>query len=318
MSDNVVHAIAGAGGGMVSMALTYPLVTISTRSQVSKTARVSQRQALLKILKEEGVAGLYSGISSAMFGIALTQYVYYYWYEFVKSALEKASSARNLSITQNMITGAIAGAATATITNPIWVINTRLLVKKDTLDDEGKGGKAPAKKAGMVKAALTIFKEEGIAGFFRGLLPALVLVINPVIQFTTFERLRIWQEKRRGGPLNGLDFFVLGAISKLAATSITYPYIVVKSRMQLKEGGDENSRYKSLVDGLQKIVKTEGIKGLYKGIESKLIQSVLASAFTFAFKEELFNAAVFLLTALKLREAKTAAVAAVAAAGASS
>ena len=71
--------------------------------------------------------------------------------------------------------------------------------------------------------------------------------------------------------------------------------------MQLKESKDESQRYSSIVDGLRKIVKHEGVKGLYKGIESKLVQSVLASAFTFAFKEELFNASVWLLVLLKLR-----------------
>ncbi|KAL2911379.1 hypothetical protein HK105_209143 [Polyrhizophydium stewartii] len=280
------------------MALTYPLVTVSTRSQVSNAARVSQREALLKILKEEGIAGLYSGINSAMFGIAVTQYVYYYWYEFVKSRFEAASAKHVLTITENMVTGAIAGAATATLTNPIWVINTRLLVKKDSMDDQ-----SPRKPLSTRQVILNIFKEEGIQGFFRGLLPALVLVINPVIQFTIYERLRMWWEKRRGATLNGIDFFLLGAISKLCATSFTYPYIVIKSRMQLKEGGDENLRYNSLYDGFTKIINNEGFKGLYKGIESKLMQSVLSAAFTFAFKEELYSGAVTLLTFLGLRAA---------------
>lgn len=65
VSDNVVHAIAGAGGGMISMALTYPLVTVSTRSQVDNK-KGSQIQTILKIFKEEGVMGFYSGIESGL------------------------------------------------------------------------------------------------------------------------------------------------------------------------------------------------------------------------------------------------------------
>ncbi|KAI8919814.1 hypothetical protein PhCBS80983_g03320 [Powellomyces hirtus] len=301
MSDNVAHALAGAGGGMVSMALTYPLTTLSTRSQVSKTGgRISQVEAFKKIMREEGPKGFYSGINSAMFGIAVTQYVYYYWYELVKAALEKAAGAdRVLTIAENMLTGAVAGAATATITNPIWVVNTRQVVKKtDAADDNAK---PIVKKQGTIETALKILREEGPKGFWQGILPALILVINPVIQFTVFERLKNWLQNRRGTALGGLDFFILGAISKLAATSITYPYIVVKSRMQLKQTGDESARYKSVLDGLQKIVHNEGVKGLYKGIEAKLVQSVLASAFTFAFKEQFFSSATWLLVLLKLR-----------------
>ncbi|KAI8915566.1 mitochondrial carrier domain-containing protein [Gorgonomyces haynaldii] len=285
MSDNVAHAVAGAGGGMASMALTYPLITVSTRSQVEKKkGDVNQAQVLLKILKEEGLGGLYAGIDSAMFGIAVTQAVYYYFYELVKS---KMGEEKNLTIAQNMASGAVAGAATSIITNPIWVLNTRMLVKKE---------------ASTFETIRQIYKEEGIVGFFKGLMPALVLVINPVIQYTVFERLKIWLEKQR--TLNAFDFFLLGAFSKLCATSITYPYIVVKSRMQLKDAKDESQRYKSVMDGLTKIIKNEGVKGLYKGIESKLVQSVLSAAFTFAFKEEFFSASVWLLTILNLRAQK--------------
>ena len=62
-----------------------------------------------------------------------------------------------------------------------------------------------------------------MGGFFKGLIPALVLVINPVIQFTVFERLKASMEKKM--TLNGLHFFILGAISKLIATGLTYPYM---------------------------------------------------------------------------------------------
>lgn len=286
---------------MCAMALTYPLGTLSTRSQVSKgTQKVSQWDTLQKILREEGIAGLYSGISSAMFGIAFTQYIYYYWYEAVKGAFEAAAGARALTVGENMLTGALAGAVTATLTNPIWVLNTRMVVKKE--DGDGK----PSKR-GTLETAMKIFKEEGIQGFFQGLLPALILVINPVIQYTVFERLKgMWMARKAGAALSGLDFFLLGAVSKLCATTITYPYIVVKTRMQLKQTGEESTRYKSLLDGLIKIAKSEGLSGLYKGIESRVIQSVLMSAFLFAFKEELFGTSTWLLTLLRMREAKAA------------
>ncbi|KAJ3005328.1 hypothetical protein HKX48_000737 [Thoreauomyces humboldtii] len=285
------------------MALTYPLTTLSTRSQVSKSGpRISQVEAFKKIMAAEGPKGFYAGIHSAVFGIAVTQYVYYYWYELVKAALERAAGAgRALTIAENMLTGAIAGAATASLTNPIWVVNTRQVVKNE--DDNGK---PVYRKQGTVETALKIFREDGLKGFWQGIFPALILVINPVIQFTVFERLKTWLQTRRGTALGGLDFFALGAISKLAATSLTYPYIVVKARMQLKQT-DEAHRYKSVIDGFRKIIASEGVKGLYKGIEAKLVQSVLASAFTFAFKEQLFTTASWLLILLRLRAGKVAA-----------
>jgi adenine nucleotide transporter 17 len=86
-----------------------------------------------------------------------------------------------------------------------------------------------------------------------------------------------------------------------------YPYIVVKSRMQLKAGTDDATRYNSVSDGFSKILANEGVAGFYKGIESKLLQSILTSAFLFMSKEILFSYAVRLLVLLGARPAlKTA------------
>ncbi|KAI8806450.1 mitochondrial carrier domain-containing protein [Cladochytrium replicatum] len=307
MSDNVAHALAGAAGGMVSMALTYPLTTVSVRHQVqkstvSKDAYKSQLDAFRKIIKEEGVQGFYSGINSALFGIAVTQGIYYYFYEKVKGIFEEAAEGRkNMTVVESMSAGALAGAATAIMTNPIWVVNTRQTVKKQPADEDAKPGPTAAQKLGFFQTALKIVKEDGVQGLFQGIVPALILVINPIIQYTVFEQLKAVMSKSKKA-LSSFDFFLLGAVSKLAATGITYPYIVVKSRMQLKQSASSEARYNSVMDGLNKILKNEGVKGLYKGIETKLLQSVLTSAFTFAFKEFFFEKAVLALVFLRLRE----------------
>jgi adenine nucleotide transporter 17 len=79
---------------------------------------------------------------------------------------------------------------------------------------------------------MKIFKEEGVKGFYSGLTLALLLVSNPIIQYTVYEKLKEKLEKARSTALTSMDFFVLGAISKLCATGLTYPSIVLKSRMQ--------------------------------------------------------------------------------------
>jgi adenine nucleotide transporter 17 len=210
MSDNLVHALSGAGGGMVAMALTYPLITVSTRSQVDGGKKINQFVAARRILEAEGVEGLYSGLKSAMFGISITSAIYYYFYELVKSGLEaKLAAGEALTVVENMVTGAVAGTITSLCTNPIWVVNTRLLVKDG--DDKGK-------KIGMKQAAQKIIKEEGLIGFWRGIIPALALVSNPVIQYTVFEKLKQQIEKTKKN-LSALDFFFLGA-SKIILISL--------------------------------------------------------------------------------------------------
>jgi len=59
--------------------------------------------------------------------------------------------------------------------------------------------------------------------------------------------------------------------------------------MQLRQGNDETSKYNSTLDAFKKIIKNEGVSGLYKGIQSKIFQSVLAAAFLFMFKDKFYQ-----------------------------
>ncbi|KAF9925232.1 hypothetical protein BGZ65_007908 [Modicella reniformis] len=293
MSDSTVHAIAGAGGGIISMALTYPLITISSRLQVQKDkssneAYQSGLDAVKKIIAKEGISGLYSGLDSALFGISLTNYCYYYFYEFTKGIINKA----HMSTIESMSAGAVAGAATVLITNPIWVINTRISTRNIN-----------ARSMGTLETAAQMIKEGGFRSFWQGVMPALVLVANPIIQYTVFEKFKARIAKSRS--LSSFDFFLLGAISKLAATGITYPYIVVKSRMQLKQSDDAKERYTSIMDGFRKIIKYEGFSGLYKGISSKIVQSILTASFLFMAQASLVVYVARLLVNLGLRAKNT-------------
>jgi adenine nucleotide transporter 17 len=62
---------------------------------------------------------------------------------------------------------------------------------------------------------------------------------------------------------------------------------VIKSRLQA--GSANASKYKSSFDGLLIILREEGVEGLYKGIGSKLLQSVLTAAILFAGQRRLFE-----------------------------
>ncbi|KAI4153918.1 MAG: hypothetical protein LQ340_002016 [Diploschistes diacapsis] len=311
--DNIAHALAGAGGGLLSMTLTYPLITLSTRAQVeSKRAHTSTLDAVRHIIQREGFSGLYSGLESALFGISVTNFVYYYWYEWTRSFFERAAqrtgrASKKLTALESMIAGAIAGSATVVATNPIWVVNTRMTARQSSTssppDEESlPGSSAPRKRSPSTLDTLrALLRDEGFGALFAGVLPALVLVINPILQYTIFEQLKNALERRRKTTSVGArDAFLLGALGKLAATGLTYPYITVKSRAHVakKDGGEKGQEGggsgsgKGLLEGLRKVVREEGWGGLYGGVGPKLTQSVLTAAFLFAFKDALYEASV--------------------------
>ncbi|KAI6047225.1 peroxisomal membrane protein PMP47B [Pisolithus marmoratus] len=298
MSDSAIHALAGAAGGIVAMMATYPLVVLSTRAAVeTKNHSKTVVQTVLDIIKREGPQGFYSGLSSSLVGIAVTNGVYYYFYERSRGIiLNSREGTKALSTLESILAGLIAGSATSIISNPIWVVQTSQAVHKSEFDSRTL--KSTQKTLGILETINQILAKDGVAGFWRGIGPALVLVINPVIQYTVFEQLKnILIESRtaklrtRGSKsvavLRDWDYFFLGALSKLVATALTYPYIVVKSRLQV--GQSQASQYKSSLHGLALILKEEGIRGLYKGIGSKLVQSVLTAAILFAGQRRIYE-----------------------------
>ena len=71
------------------------------------------------------------------------------------------------------------------ITNPIWVIKTRLQLQRGT-SLRSSAAKAARRVSsaragpyrGFTHAVAQIAREEGFAGFYRGLLPSLLLVTS--------------------------------------------------------------------------------------------------------------------------------------------
>lgn len=304
-NDNVAHALAGAGGGLLSMILTYPLITLSTRAQVeSKKADQKFIEAVQRIVAREGVSGLYSGINSALFGISVTNFVYYYWYEWTRAFFEKAAikagrASSKLTTVESMIAGALAGSATVIMTNPIWVVNTRVTTRKQDREADAEAGidTRPPKAPSTIGTLMSLLKNEGPQALFSGVIPALVLVINPILQYTLFEQMKNTVEKRR--KVTPTIAFFLGALGKLFATSVTYPYITVKSQMHVA-GKDKKE---GMGQALSRVIREEGYAGLYKGIGPKVTQSVLTAALLFAFKDVLYEQTVKLRLAAARRRA---------------
>ncbi|MBW0552986.1 hypothetical protein O181_092701 [Austropuccinia psidii MF-1] len=303
-SDSLIHASSGALGGICAMAITYPLISISTRAQVEARRHPGESsfEAAMHLIQREGFRSLYDGLGSSLIGIAVTNGIYYLFFEESRAILLLRSSQhlkRSLSTLESMLAGAVAGTMTAILTNPIWVVNTRQTVRV-VRTNAGLPSTIRSKRMGFLKTVVHILKTDGAMALFRGLGPALILVINPILQYTLFEQMKnILIARRKSNSkestntnpahlLRDADYFILGAISKLFATGSTYPYLTVKSRMQ--SGQAEGREYRDTLDGLKKIVKKEGVGGLYRGIAPKLTQSVLTAAFLFLAKEKIYVA----------------------------
>lgn len=136
--------------------------------------------AISKIVEDDGILGLYTGINGALIGVASTNFAYFYWYSVVRTlylSSQKVPSPPGTLIELSL--GAVAGAIAQVFTIPVAVITTRQ-------QTQGKG-----EKKGMIETARDVINsEDGWSGLWRGLKASLVLVVNPAITYGAYQRLK--------------------------------------------------------------------------------------------------------------------------------
>ena len=140
---------------------------------------------------------------------------------------------------------------TAVCTNPLWIVKTRMLAT---------AANAPGAYPTMLEGFQTILRTEGPKGLMRGLTPAMFGVTHGALQFTFYEKLKVWRGIDSNRTLTSLDFIGLSATAKITAGLLTYPYKVVQTRYQNFESG-----FAGPWDVVCKLWQGEGYRGFYKG-----------------------------------------------------
>lgn len=178
------------------------------------------------------------------------------------------------------------GAATSILTNPIWVIKTRML---------STGSHTPGAYQSFVSGATQILRTEGIPGFYRGLVPALFGVSHGAFQFMAYEKLKSYRLRlssptgssgsgragERKADFTNVELLLISGLSKIFAGCITYPYQVLRTRLQLQaysaddaaaKSATARSTYRGVWDATRQIWAQEGLSGFYKGLGPSLVR----------------------------------------------
>jgi solute carrier family 25 folate transporter 32 len=290
------HLIAGTLGGLLSTVVCYPLELLKMRMQVTDghaPEYTSLRGAVRSVIQNEGFPGLYKGMAPGIIASTGSWGGYFYFYELSKRrkiSQRESSASKTLGVPDHMLSGIEAGSVMVLIFNPLFLIKTRIALQDAKgLNSVQAQAHSQQKYRGIFDAARTIVREEGFRGLYKGLIPALLLTTHGAVQFSVYEYLKEEARKQfddgNGSGQAAWLSTLLGGISKIAATVVTYPYQVVKSRLQ-QRGQLTEYRYSGVIDCIRRTAAEEGMRGFFRGLVPSALRVAPASAVTFVVYEE--------------------------------
>ncbi|KAH6655700.1 mitochondrial carrier protein [Truncatella angustata] len=334
-SESQFNALSGAIGGFTSGIITCPLDVIKTKLQaqggfvpVNKGRHVGHHKVYEGLLgtarviwKEEGLRGMYRGLGPIILGYLPTWAVWFTVYTKSKEFFAERDVRNQFVI--NFWSSIVAGASSTVVTNPIWVIKTRLMSQSSRhVSDFPRTGSTPTSRPSVssswhynstLDAARKMYSSEGILSFYSGLTPALLGLSHVAVQFPAYEFLRQKFTGQRMGHM-GEDnsqrqwVGVLSAsiLSKILASSATYPHEVIRTRLQTQRrpaAGSEylqglgvnppsekgvngagkavhEPKYKGVMMTFRTILREEGWRAFYAGMGVNMARAVPAATVT--------------------------------------
>ncbi|KAG8219561.1 mitochondrial carrier [Butyriboletus roseoflavus] len=190
---------------------------------------------------------------------------------------------RPLSTAEGFICGGLAASIAVTVSNPAEVAKTRLQLQGELAKDGYQKVYSNA-----IDVLTKTWRNEGIRGLQRGLSPAVSLPCSFVVSASHFAR--FYEPFRRtinrvvGMPVTDqipLTSVAAGAASGAVGAALGNPLFLIKARMQayspaLPVGAQHY--YKSSFDALSTIFRTEGFRGLIRGIDAAVLRTATGSS----------------------------------------
>ncbi|XP_020710506.1 calcium-binding mitochondrial carrier protein Aralar1 isoform X4 [Athalia rosae] len=256
--------VLGSIGGAVGATAVYPVDLVKTRMQNQRTGsfigELMYRNSIdcfKKVIRHEGVTGLYRGLVPQLMGVAPEKAIKLTVNDFVRDKFMDKNG--NLPIFGEIISGACAGGSQVVFTNPLEIVKIRLQVAGEIA-------------GGSKVSALSVVKELGLFGLYKGARACLLRDVPfSAIYFPTYAHLKT-KMADEGGYNTPVSLLIAGAMAGVPAAALVTPADVIKTRLQVVARQGQTT-YNGVTDCARKIYREEGARAFWKGATARVLRS---------------------------------------------
>lgn len=292
-NSKVASIISGSLSGALVSACVQPLDVLRTRIQADSARGTlrSTAQTIQLIVKDGGMRSLWQGTQPTVIRLGLGAGLHFFFLESIKPLFETPSqgntSAPTMTAMGAALTGGLSRIMAAMISCPVTVVKTRMELV-------GASDVGVPRYNNTFHALRMIAKTEGLRGLYRGLGPTLLSNAPfSALYYLFYTRLR---NKLSTGdtPPSTLVNFASSSVAAIAATLITQPADVVRTRMQLNlataavsSAKGAGGSTKNTLELIGYIARSQGMSGLFAGAAPRMVKRSLQTALVWTMYEEL-------------------------------
>lgn len=264
--------LSGGFGGVCIVLVGHPLDLVKVRMQTGAVKGTSVFGVLAGNLRNEGIAGLYRGVSAPLLAVSPMFAVSFWGYDMGQRIVRWWDDypIGALTINQCIIAGGLSAIPATALMAPSERIKCLLQVPNH-----------PYK--GFWDCTSQVFRQGGVRSLFKG--TALTLMRDTpgsmawfgMYEFAKREMMRVQGIDPATGTLSPLAVLTAGGLAGMACWTVAIPADVLKSRYQSAPEGT----YSGLVDVYTQLVRSEGFSALFTGIRPALIRAFPANAACF-------------------------------------
>lgn len=258
IKDLSIGGIAGA----ISRTLTAPLELKKIQSQNDYI----KNSTLKDVLRKEGIKGLWKGNYTNIIRIFPQTAISYATYSETKRRLFYNDTKNPFA---HFISGCSGGLVSMISIYPLENIRTRLSLQTNK---------------SSYKGVIDCCRKVPLRQLYQGLGMSLLGFIP--FNGLNFMFYNYYKENMFYRSSNEYQTMINGGLAGASAVSLTYPTDLIRRRLQIQGMNESVPKYSGIIDCIRKIIRHEGIHGLYKGLGAcyaKIIPTIALQFYSIEF-----------------------------------